>query len=330
MQRTNCVTPTNIIYHSFLLCYKATSRIIYGFVEGKDDPAFYRGFIENSLPSEWDIELIRAGKKDKVLGALKSIDWLHFPKKRVCFFVDRDLSEFLGEQLPSEENLYITDNYSIENDVVAFRTMKRVLEEVLNISELDQTEMRVIQELFESNLNTFQKVMFSVMSQILIWEKGGEKAYLDNIKPETFLKFVEGKICLNDEFNLPISRVEYAAKSAKAKRATNDELDKAEAEFWNRKGIERFIRGKYLMWFFIKFLLEIHSSIPKFCAKHSKPPKVKLPLSVENSMSVIAPRARCPESLKNFIGQNYLEYIKEVNTIVEPHLSSNSRAFSFA
>jgi hypothetical protein len=169
---------TNTTYHEFLHYYKATARVVYGFVEGKDDPAFYRGFIENSLPSEWDVELIRAGKKDKVLGALNSMDWLRFPKKRVCFFVDRDLSEFLGEQLPSGENLYITDNYSIENDVVTFRTMKRVLEEVLNITEFDQTEIRVIQELFESNLDTFREVMVSVMSQILIWESSSEKAYL--------------------------------------------------------------------------------------------------------------------------------------------------------
>jgi hypothetical protein len=138
---------------------------------------------------------------------------------------------------------------------------------------------------------------------------------IDNIKPDKFFKFVDSKIYLNDELTSHISRVEYAAKCAKAKQATNDELDKAEAEFRNGKGLEKFIRGKYLMWFFIKFLLEIHGSIPKFCAKHSKPPRVKLPLSVENSMSVVGPRVRCPDSLKNFIGKNYLEYIKEASTI---------------
>ncbi len=312
----NALGSSNTLYHEFLLCYKATARVVYGFVEGKDDPAFYKGFIENDLPSEWNVELIKAGKKDKVIEALDSMDWLRFSKKRICFFIDRDLSEFLGEQLPSEENLYITDNYSIENDVVTFGTMKRVLEEVLNITEFDQNEIRVIQELFESNLDTFREVMTSVMSQILIWENNGEKAYLDNIKPETFFKFVDGKICLTYEFTSLISRIEYAAKCAKAKQATDDELAQAEEEFRYKKGLERFIRGKYLMWFFIKFLLELHSSTPKFCAKHSKPPKVKLPLCVNNSMSVIGPRARCPDSLKSFIRQNYFEYVKEVSTVV--------------
>lgn len=313
---TNALGSSNTLYHEFLLCYKATARVVYGFVEGKDDPTFYRGFIENALPSEWNVELIRAGKKDKVIGALDSLDWSRFSKKRICFFVDRDLSEFLGEQLPSGENLYVTDNYSIENDVVTFGTMKRVLEEVLNITEYDQNEIRVIQELFESNLDTFREVMTPVMSQILIWENNGEKAYLNNIKPETFIKFVDCNLCLICEFTSPISRVEYAAKCAKAKKATDEELTQAEVEFRDRKGLKRFIRGKYLMWFFIKFLLEIHTSTPKFCAKHSKPPKPKLPLCVDNSMSVIGPRVRCPDSLKSFIRQNYLEYVKEVSTVV--------------
>lgn len=306
---------TTTIYHEFLLYYKSTARVVYGFVEGKDDPKFYRGLIENSLPSQWDVELIRAGKKDKVLETLDSMDWLRFSRKRVCFFVDRDLSEFSGEKLQSEENLYITDNYSIENEIVTFRTMKRVLEEILNITELDKKELRVIQELFESNLETFREAMSSVMSQILIWVKGNERAYLDNIKPETFFKFADGKIYLNSEFTSPISRVEFAAKCAKAKQAPSDELAKAEAEFRVGRGLEKFIRGKYLTWFFIKSSLEIHSCIPKFCAKHSKPPGLKLSLSVENSMSLIGPRVRCPDSLKSFIGDNYLEYIKETNVV---------------
>jgi hypothetical protein len=101
-------------------------------------------------------------------------------------------------------------------------------------------------------------------------------------------------------------------------------LDEVEAEFRKREGLQKFIRGKYLMLFFIKFLLEIHVCTPKFCSKHSKPPRVKLPLSIENSMSVIAPRVRCPESLKNFIRKNYIQYIKEMNVTVESHLNKSA------
>ena len=136
--------------------------------------------------------LIPAGKKDKVLEVLNGMDWSSFQKKRICFFVDRDLSEFLNGGLPFIENLYVTDNYSIENDAMTFGTMARVLEEVLNITELDLKEIEVIKELFLLNLGEFQEAMVPVMSQILIWRRNGAKAELDNIKPTTFLSLKMG------------------------------------------------------------------------------------------------------------------------------------------
>jgi len=57
----------NIPYHEFLLCYKSTEQIVYGIVEGRQDPCFYRGIIENMLPDGWDVRLIKAGSKAKVL-----------------------------------------------------------------------------------------------------------------------------------------------------------------------------------------------------------------------------------------------------------------------
>lgn len=311
----NALNRSNVPYHEFLLSYKATERIIYGFVEGKDDPSFYKGIIENYLPSGWDVELIRAGKKDKVLETLNWMDWSRFPKKRVCFFVDRDLSEFLYGEQPSAENLYITDNYSIENYAITFRTMKRVLEEVLNVTELDSTGSKVIKELFMSNLNVFQEAMSPVMSQIIIWRRSGEDVNLNNIHLNKLFKFMDGKIILEDGFIEPSLRVEYAAKCVNATPATTDELTIAEVEFRSKQGIERFIRGKYLMWFFVECALKIHCAIPKFCANHLTPPKMRLSLGFSNAMVTIAPRVRCPVSLKCFIECNYIEYIEEAKIV---------------
>lgn len=305
----DALNSSNVPYHEFLLPYKVAERVVYGFVEGKDDPSFYRGIIEHSLPEEWNVELIRAGNKDKVLRVLNSMDWSRFPKKCVCFFVDRDLSEFTCEEHPSDENLYVTDNYSIENDVITFGTMKRILEEILNITELNLTETRIIQELFESNLNTFQEAIVPIMSQIVIWRRSGEEVDLNNIKIKKLFTFVEGRINLEEEFVEPILRVEYAARCVNATSSTNEELAKAEVDFRNRQGLEKFIRGKYLLWFFVECALKLHCSIPKFCAKHSNPPKIRSSLSIKNAMVEIGPRVRCPESLKHFIEHNYLEYI---------------------
>lgn len=299
-------------YHKFLNRYKATACAVYDFVEGKEDPSFYRGKIESYLPDEWDVVLIPAGNKDKVLEAFNEMDWSRFPQKRVCFYVDRDLSKFLDGEQPSAENLYVTDNYSIENDVITFGTMTRILEEVLNINELDPKETEVIKKLFHSNLSTFREVMAPVMSQILIWRRNGAKAELNNLNIKKLFRFESGKINLEEIFTSSISRVEYAAKCVNAEMATIDELVKAEKESREKQGPEKFTRGKYLLWFFVECANKIHGEIPKFCVKHSTPPKKRLSLGFSNAMVTVAPLTRCPKSLRIFIERNYQEYIGEV------------------
>ncbi|WP_206429934.1 DUF4435 domain-containing protein [Ralstonia solanacearum] len=89
---------TATVYHEFLLRYKPNERLVYGLVEGKEDPMFYRGIIEQALPKDWDVVLIPAGSRGEVLNAYGAFDWKRFSQQRICFFVDRDLTEFVGEK----------------------------------------------------------------------------------------------------------------------------------------------------------------------------------------------------------------------------------------
>lgn len=140
----------NITYHEFLLAYKSSERIVYGIVEGRQDPCFYRGIIEGMLPERWDVNLIRAGNKAKVLQVFVDMDWSRFPEKRVCFFVDRDLSEFLGGEKHSGQNLYVTDKYSIDSEIVTANAFERTLQEIYGITDLTELEREGLSKLFIS------------------------------------------------------------------------------------------------------------------------------------------------------------------------------------
>jgi len=305
-------SPT-VAYHLFLQCYRTGEKIVYGFVEGKDDPSFYRGLIENNLSDGWDVKLIRSGNKAGVLETFDKMDWSRFPKKRVCFFVDRDLSEFLGEDTCSNENLYVTDNYSIENEVVNFKTMERVLDEVLGVTDLNPTEFELIRDLFESNQEAFSEAMAPVMAQILLWKRAGANVSLNNIKPKDFFIFEKGEIGLKPSFNSPEKRVLHAASRVGAPQDGDKEIADAEAEFRGKQGLEKYIRGKYLLWFFVQCAKEIHKVTPALCCEtHKVVPKVHIELGVKNAIVVIAPRVRCPTSLKTFLEYNYGSYIKGV------------------
>ena len=272
------VDSINAVYHEYLLRYKVNESVVYGFVEGRDDPIFYRGLIERFLPSGWEVELIQSGNKEKVLGVLEQFDWSRFEAKRVCFFIDRDLSDFFEDQIKSAGNLYITDSYSIENEVATFGTFRRLLEEVLNITELSPNETDHLKELFQVSLSRFQEAMTPLMAQILIWRRNGAKPCLNDIQPKVFFKFVDGEILLKAEFKAISSRLQRAAAAVSAVPATEEDLAEAEVEFRGRHGVEKYVRGKYILWFFVQFALEIHRSIHKFCVKHPSSPKVRLSL----------------------------------------------------
>ena len=109
-------------YHDFLLRYNAHAKVVYGFVEGRQDPCYYRGFIEYSLPDDWTVELWPVGRKAAVYQLHAFMDWTRYPKKRICFFVDRDFDDLLLEKRINDLNIYVTDDYSIENSVVNRQT----------------------------------------------------------------------------------------------------------------------------------------------------------------------------------------------------------------
>ena len=197
-------------YHEFLLMYKESMPVVYGFVEGIEDPSFYRGFIENILPDGWTVRLIRSRNRRAVLGILAAMPWGRFARSRICFFVDRDLSEYLDEEAIEADNLYGTDNYSIENDVVNGAAFERVIEEIFGIVEMTEEERRSILDQFNCNHQCFCEAMAPIMAQILVWRRDGTPASLANIKLSPLFVFNDGRLGTSGTYPSAMSRARYA------------------------------------------------------------------------------------------------------------------------
>jgi hypothetical protein len=309
----DALNSENAIYHEFLLHYKANANTVYGIVEGKEDPMFYRGLIEQHLPQGWEIELIPAGCKDKVLRAFGIFDWTRFPQNRICFFVDRDLDDFFFNNPVSVENIYVTDKYSIENEAVCSGVLKRLLSEILNINDLNPDEFSIINQKFVAALGFFQESMVPVMAQILLWRREGKRPCLNEIKPKEFFAFVNGNILLKAEFEEVSARLLYAANCVHLQPSNSTDLSNVEAEFRQNRGTEKFIRGKYMLWFLVEFALHIHCFVSVLIARYSSSPKVRLSLGPGNAMVILAPRTRCPASLREFLGCTYVHYIQNIS-----------------
>lgn len=318
----NALSSFNPTYHEFLLRYKEQDKIVYGFVEGKDDPMFYRGLIEHSLPQGWNVQLIQAGCKDNVISAYENIDWNRFSDRRIAFFADRDLSEFINEKTPSAVNFYITDHYSIENEAVNNGTLQRLLEEILNVTPINPEEAQLINQLFDKNLECFRQGITPIMAQIILWRRAGRRPCLNDIKIKDIFCFSGGNLTIRPEYSEPAARIQMAADCLHLPVSTPDEINSAENEFCQKNGAERFIRGKYLLWFLVELAINIHQSICSIISRFSKPPKAKISFSATNAMTVVAPRLRCPESLLNFFQATYKEHIDKAINKQSGHLPS--------
>jgi hypothetical protein len=299
-------------YHEFLARYSRRTKVVYGFVEGKDDPAFYRGFIDLMLPDSWQVELWAAGNKVSVYEIHRLMDWRRFPKKRICFFVDRDLTDILRETLTLDSNIYITSGYSIETDLVNGDVCKRMLTELYGLAAVAHEELERVGCLFESELDRFCQFLAPVMAWIVVWRHSGKRPSLNNILMRDLFRFSNASI---EQVPTPRGQRDWAAYVHAQCGVSFDptvDITPVQALFNSASNRRRLARGKYLLWFLIEFCRAACRSAPQLFSGVHGIPKPSVQLSLKNAMSVVGPRARMPSSLREFLEKTFLAFITRV------------------
>ena len=301
----------NAAYHEFLMYYRNDARLVYGFVEGREDPTFYRGIIDLVLDEEWSVKLIAGGNRSRVIELARQMDWDRFSQRRVCFFIDRDLSDYLGEQLPSDQNIYVTDGYSIENSIVCHYTLERVLEEIFGFNGISPAESDRIREKFQASIETFTEAMIPVMAQVLLWMRGEAAPCLDNLRLKEWFSFRDGKVTLRRDYRSNRRRMISAANWCSCQALKNEDVVHAAGELLRSRSGAEVIRGKYMLWFFLETLRSCHEGAGQLCAKFKhRRPKEKVAIGMGNAMALFGNRVRVPASLRKFIQKNYCAYIE--------------------
>ncbi len=292
--------------HEFLTGYKKNEKIIYGFVEGKDDPVFYTSYIESMIPEDWELKLFSSGGKNNVIRIYDKLDWRTFKKNRICFFVDRDLSEMIPEKITIDKNIYITTGYSVENYVVKPNICVRVLKEIYGFDDILDEDFIYVKSLFEKEIESYMRLMIPVMSLILSWRRSSQKCNLNNINLKKILTINTGVVSEIDS----TKTLHIVHKHCGVPFTNNVDLSKEEKDFKLGANYKKYTRGKYLLWFLIEFCNSIHSEAVNMFKSIQKPPKKKMGISHSNAMCVVGGKARFPSSLKTFLQSNYLGYIE--------------------
>lgn len=306
----SALTEIIVPYHSFLTQQAKCKRKLFGFVEGKDDPSYYQGHIQSIINNdEWEVVLIEAGfpkgNRDRVLLLLNAIDWNRFSSKQTTFFVDRDLSDFFPDQQIEKANLYITDYYSIENNIVSIYTLKRVLREMYNVNLLE-SEFEIIIKLFNEGLDLICKAVQKISCYYIALRKSGQSTSFGDIDISKIINIdnCEAKIVTNEEL------IEYLENKWHVCCSEID-LSEMEIEFNRYNENARCIRGKYLIWYFVKFINSFCGCCNNLIPSMDKPITGVRELTEQYAVIDLSARSKTPESLKTFITNTYQQYISE-------------------
>lgn len=296
-------------YHHFLTQQSKYRKKLFGFVEGKDDPAYYQTHIAPLINDEWDIVLIEAGapkgNRTRVLSLLDTIDWNRFSPMQTVFFIDRDLSDFFPDLNVEKDNLYMTDYYSIENSIVSVYTLKRTLRELYNVN-LFEEEFSIVQKLFNEGLIILCSVIEKISCYYIALRKLG--------KTPSFADIDIGELCKVNNCKVTVKPDETVIEHLREKWHFNsDEIDLSQIiiEYSHYNQNLRCVRGKYLMWYFVKFINCFRGCCYDHIPRMDKPITGVRDLSESYAIVDLSARSKTPESLKHFIANTYQQYIYE-------------------
>ncbi len=297
------------LYHEFLIKFQKGKACIWGFVEGKTDPSFYVGVAESMLPDSYEVEFWPAGNKQRVLDLHELFDWQRFNQNRIVFFVDQDLSTFVPDCGSSAKNVYTTDNYSIENDLVTRQVCKRVLREIMGLDALRGSEMDAVLGLFDTQLAKFHHSMVRVMAHVVAWRRCGQRPCSENIRIKDMFEVKAGRLHTRKAPGGCRTQPAYLCKKFKlTRRGLISSYKTAMKDLGRCKQPKRYVRGKYELWFLLSFCESIRQSAVGFCQALQKAPKPSTSLGEKNAVCLIGPRARAPRSLRSFLKRTCCAY----------------------
>ena len=178
--------------------------------------------------------------------------------------------------------------------------------------DVNREEKDNVLDLFEEQLDVFQVSIIPVMAWIILCRRAGIICHLNDIDLKKIFTINTGKVeliisqntLLDGDF-LPVEHGQCILKEIK--------IEETISEFEEAGGCKRYVRGKYLVWFFINFVFSVYDNAKKFFPTLKKMPKCHVTLGYSNAIEIIAPRANLPDSLRNFLKRTCVASILKEN-----------------
>lgn len=279
-----------------------TDKTIFIIVEGKDDVTFYGMKAENYKHNDARIQVIPAGNRKKVVNAYRKLDWNTFSKSRVLFIVDRDLSDYTKEDTPADDNIYVTDNYAIENDVCTPTTYIRVLKYLAQLNDIDDADETELLTFYSNSEKQFFNIATPIMALILYWKLNGVNALYANVNFGNIFQFKDNNLILNPTFEEYNDVIKFVCDKSKVTYEPSIDLSYYENLLKNGYQPIHFIRGKYLSCFFSSIINHTVEKSQEILSS-KKTCKLSLPVGNKDLVVKLSGYINIPSSLHVFLSK---------------------------
>jgi hypothetical protein len=239
-----------VALHQFRILYEPDFNSFHFFFEGNEDSLFFMPIARHYTNTDTPLHQYYCGGKKNVVSVRESIKLEGYDIEKCLFFVDRDFDDFLNCQIIVDENTYITDGYSIENDISGLDSAKIIITEILGISQANP-EFKEIETALSSGYKTFHSEVRPLIAWVLAARWLG---YSPNLRNTTGLKGI-----MSITGAVPI----FTRKGFidfKKKVVVNNKLPNFPTILaWRRllclSSANTWVRGKYEIWYFHTALL---------------------------------------------------------------------------
>lgn len=270
---------------------------IFAFFEGDDDQSFYMP----ELRRRWNEENIHqyvCNGKNTVKEVSKKVHKVIDNKNRALFFLDKDLDDILKIRTPKSKNFFITNYYSIENYFPTLKMFKIIWTDIFQLNSND-ARLNNFADAFKICKNNFNKLMTPIMGWIAHYREDGKDVFLKEVSMDKVFSFNSNYIISYEKDYL-----KYLTEKTKigSDTATSKQLKKMNARL-RKKTPKKYIRGKFELWFFVKFVNTVLGVVSKKTAGHKRA-KQGLHINLHNAIMLLSAKIQYPKSLGEFLDYN--------------------------
>jgi hypothetical protein len=276
-----------------------TSKKVFFVVEGKDDIPFYATKADDYIPNGWKLIIVPAQNRKKAVETYRQLDWARYKKSRILFFIDRDLSDYTGEDTPIDFNIYITEKYAIENELCTEQTYIKAIRYYCDLNDIDDNDENALLNFFQQCWNDFSRIADPIMAQILYWKTNAIASNYSNFKMQNIFDIMGNQ--LQSRYEDVDSILHELFRQSQVPYVQVDISPYIDL-LKSKHTPDEYIRGKFILTFFSKTLnYSIRNS--KSIIPSGKKAKDSLGLGYENVIAKLCGIMRPPASLTAFFKQ---------------------------